>query len=381
MQIFSNFDSGNIEIIELPDPGTARLNIKVDAGGQFFQWFHFRATGVNRQPCRFVLENASRAAYPKGWENYRACASYDRDTWFRVDTNYDGKTLTIHHTPEADTVHYAYFAPFSRERHRDLIAHCQVSPLCRALVVGQTLDGEEIDLLEIANPDTTVAGGKKICWVIGRQHPGETMAEWWMEGFLGRLLDPFDPVARAVLTRAVFYVVPNMNPDGSRRGHLRTNAAGANLNREWQEPSLERSPEVFHVRQRMIDTGLDICLDAHGDEAIPHNFIIGPHGTPSFSARQSALFDTFIGALKAANPDFQTEQGYPTSEPGKATMSMCTNWTAEQFGSLSMTLEMPFKDNAAAPDMAFGWSPVRSAKLAQSCLDAFLATLLAFPAD
>ena len=25
-----------------------------------------------------------------------------------------------------------------------------------------------------------------------------------------------------------------MNPDGSRRGHLRTNAAGANLNREWQ---------------------------------------------------------------------------------------------------------------------------------------------------
>ena len=48
------------------------------------------------------------------------------------------------------------------------------------------------------------------------------------------------------------YVIPNMNPDGSVRGHLRTNAAGANLNREWQTtgdyvaPTLERSPEVLY---------------------------------------------------------------------------------------------------------------------------------------
>lgn len=38
--------------------------------------------------------------------------------------------------------------------------------------------------------------------------------------------------------------VPNMNPDGTWRGHLRTNAVGANLNREWEKPTLERSPEV-----------------------------------------------------------------------------------------------------------------------------------------
>ncbi len=45
--------------------------------------------------------------------------------------------------------------------------------------------------------------------------------------------------------------VPNMNPDGSWRGHLRTNAAGANLNREWAAPSAERSPEVLLVRNKM----------------------------------------------------------------------------------------------------------------------------------
>lgn len=74
-------------------------------------------------------------------------------------------------------------------------------------------------------------------WVIARQHPGETMAEWFVEGLLRRLLDWQDPLSRALLDRATFYVVPNMNPDGAVAGNLRTNAAGANLNREWQTPS------------------------------------------------------------------------------------------------------------------------------------------------
>ena len=77
------------------------------------------------------------------------------------------------------------------------------------------------------------------------------MAEWWMEGFLDRLLDPGDRTAARLRDRAVFHIVPNMNPDGSRRGHLRTNATGTNLNREWSEPAMDRSPEVFLVRQRM----------------------------------------------------------------------------------------------------------------------------------
>ena len=74
----------------------------------------------------------------------------------------------------------------------------------------------------------------------------------------GRLLDADDPVARVLLAQCIFHVVPNMNPDGAVRGNLRTNGAGANLNREWQSPSMEKSPEVFLVRQAMPQTGVDL---------------------------------------------------------------------------------------------------------------------------
>ena len=70
------------------------------------------------------------------------------------------------------------------------------------------------------------------------------MHECVLAGFLDRLLDSHSALARHALQKAVFYIVPNMNPDGSWRGHLRTNAAGANLNREWAKPSLDTSPEV-----------------------------------------------------------------------------------------------------------------------------------------
>ena len=66
------------------------------------------------------------------------------------------------------------------------------------------------------------------------------MAEWFAEGFLRRLTDGHDALARRILGDACFWVVPNMNPDGSWRGHLRVNASGANLNREWRNPTLER---------------------------------------------------------------------------------------------------------------------------------------------
>jgi murein tripeptide amidase MpaA len=371
MRISSNFDGGNITCLACDEPDDIRLAIDKDSNSEFYQWFHFRLTGARGRDCRLKIVNAGGAAYPNGWKDYRAVASYDRQDWFRVPTSFDGTVLTISHTPERDAVAYAYFVPYSLERHADLVAEALGAKPTSLEVLGATLDGQDIDLLHIGEG----GAGKRQCWFLARQHPGETMAEWWMEGFLRRLLDDTDPVARELLARAVFHVVPNMNPDGSRRGNLRTNAAGANLNREWQEPSLARSPEVFLVRQAMERIGVDFCLDVHGDEAIPYNFLIGTPGIASLSETQKTLHLRYAEALRRASPDFQSVHGYPETRPGSANMTMCSNHVAERFGCLALTLEQPFKDNADAPDERRGWSPARCRKLGAAGLDALLAVV------
>jgi murein tripeptide amidase MpaA len=365
------FDGGNIECLNAENPADIQLTIRKDNKSDFYQWFHFRLTGAQGQHVRMRILNAGGASYAKGFADYSMAASYDREVWFRIPTQFDGKELNVEISPELDSMYFAYFAPYSMERHADLIAWACDSPLVNYERLGATLDGQDMDLLKIGDLDPK----KKNYWVIARQHPGETMAEWWMEGFLERLTDDHDPVAKALLAAANFYVVPNMNPDGSRRGHLRTNAAGANLNREWQSPSLETSPEVFHVLNKMRQVGVDFSLDVHGDEALPYNFIAGPEGVPSWSDFRQSQLDGYKDALARISPDFQTKVGYPATAPGKANLTICTNFIAETFGCLSMTLEMPFKDTKDTPDELYGWSPQRCQRLGAANLDALLGHL------
>ncbi len=54
---------------------------------------------------------------------------------------------------------------------------------------------------------------------------------------------------------------------------------------------------------------------------------------------------------------------------------MSTAQLAERFGAVSMTLEMPFKDNDDLPDPVHGWSPERCRLLARACLDALHAVI------
>jgi murein tripeptide amidase MpaA len=366
MQISANFDSGNIDVISTQEPSNILLAIKKDHQSEFYQWFHFKLHNTEHTEHVMHLTNAGKSAYTEGWKDYQAVASYDRQHWFRVPTKFDGEKLSITFTPEYDSTYFAYFAPYSYERHQDLIHSAQLDIDCQLQVLGQTLDGRDMSVLKVGEEGE----GKKIIWITARQHPGETMAEWFMEGFIDRLLDEDDGVARSLLNSAVFYLVPNMNPDGSARGHLRTNAKGINLNREWQTPSMENSPEVYLVREKMLATGVDMHLDIHGDEALPFNFVAGSEGVPSYNDRIKGLEDKFKNVLLAITPEFQDDKGYDKDAPGQANLTIAANWVGEQFNCLAYTVEMPFKDNDLLPDYSVGWSDERSSLFGRDFLTA-----------
>ena len=366
--ISSAFDSGNIRVVS-QDGNRIDLEIVNDAQSDFYQWFHFRVAGAGGQQVELRILNCAGSAYPDGWPDYKARISYDREDWELVqDTSYADGVLTIRVAAETDLFWIAYFAPYSMERHHDFVSTVAALPDVGYRSLGKSLDGQDIDCL-------TIGEGPLTAWIYARQHPGESMAEWWMEGAIEKLLDVDDPVARVLRKEVTFHLVPNMNPDGSRRGHLRTNAVGTNLNREWHAPSEEKSPEVLWVRNAMDEAKPDFAMDIHGDEAIPANFLAGFEGIPSITERQTRLFKLFSDTLERLSPDFQSRLGYEIAAPGQANMSMSTTQLAERFGCLSMTLEMPFKDNFDLPDPVNGWSPERSKYLAHHCLDALHAVL------
>ncbi len=362
--VSSAFDGGNIVVVG-GETASWDLEIARDHQSDFLQWFQFRVGGAAGIPLTLRIRNAGATTYPKGWEGYSARVSHDRQDWRCADTAYDGATLTIRHTPTTDSTWFAYFAAYPIERHHDLIARAARAPGVRARVLGRTLEARDMDLIEVGE-------GTPAIWLIARQHPGETMAEWWMEGAIDRLIDPADPVGRSLRAKARLFIVPNMNPDGSARGHLRTNAAGVNLNRVWHAPDPTTEPEVACVLAEMDRTGVAACLDVHGDEAIPHNFIAGFEGIPAATPRMLELYARYRDTLARITPEFQTRIGYGEARPGTGNMTMATNAIAHRFGCPTFTLEMPFKDANEMAEPVRGWSPERSMALGRDCLAALL---------
>lgn len=369
LSISSQFDAGAIEVVSLADPLNIQLRVRPDVAAPFAQWFYFRIQGAQGQALRLVFLDMDKTAYPAGWQNYGMVLSHDRQQWLRVPTRFDGKTLQVEFTPAGNDVWCAYFEPYSHERHLDFVARCGRDGDVETEALGLSVEGRDLTLLKITSGMSAVplAARKKI-WLIARQHPGESMAEWAAEGMVQRLLDKSDSLGQALLEQCIFYVVPRMNPDGAVHGNLRTNARGADLNREWESPSLERSPEVFLVREKMQAVGVDLFIDAHGDETIPYNFVAGSEGTPSYDERLAALDEAFKQAWLASCPDFQIKHGYPKRAPGQANLKMATAWVGNQFRCLAFTVEMPFKDNAGRPNPLTGWNGARSKALGASLL-------------
>ena len=372
LKISTCFDGGAIDIIEAQDAQQIALRIRQDSHAEFLQWFYFRLQGARGTGCTIRLMNAGATSYPDGWKGYQAVASYDRKNWFRVPTSYDGQVLTITHMPECDSVYYAYFEPYSWERHLDLLGRAGKAPGVQILDLATTRDGRDLNAVLIGSPDAP----HKV-WIIARQHPGETMAQWFVEGMVNALLDPANPLATRLRQSVAFYIVPNMNPDGSVRGNLRTSATGANLNREWMTPTAEHSPEVLGVRTLMHETGCNLFLDVHGDEGLPYVFVAGSEMLEDFSSAQAAQQQAFIDCLKVASPDFQTEHGYASGKYRQEVLRLASKYVAHHFKCVSLTLEMPFKDNAIRPDPAVGWNGARSAALGCAMLQPILQSLAA----
>jgi len=299
VSISDTFDGGNIKLVEqrINDHDMHTIDVVVHIKPDVYteleeiahmQYFAFRVTlgGLElgqQQKINYIIDNANAASYPEAWTGstvFFGTDVEDVDGWSRnLTTHYgDGKLSWQHtHTKQKDCVMYfSYFPPFSHARHLKLVSQC--AKYAQVGTLGQSLEGREIDYI-------TSGTGPLTCWIIHRQHPGETMAEHYAEGLLQRLLGmnnngsiESDQVVKDVLKKFTFYIVPCMCPDGAVKGHLRTNACGANLNREWatvkpsyEAPTLERSPEVYYVLKKMDETGVDVCLDVHVSAVIKYH--------------------------------------------------------------------------------------------------------------
>lgn len=117
---------------------------------------------------------------------------------------------------------------------------------------------------------------------IARQHPGEAVGSWMMEGLINQLSE------RKGLDYITWVVVPMVNIDGVILGNNRTGVLGHDFNRNWaaDEMSLTKNsklfPEIFSIvtlvksLKRKYQRKVKLFIDLHGHSSQPNVFTYGP---------------------------------------------------------------------------------------------------------
>jgi len=116
-------------------------------------------------------------------------------------------------------------------------------------------------------------------------------------------------------------------------------------------------------------------FDIHGDEALAYNFVAGNEMLADFTPEREARQKAFVAQYMAASPDFQNVYGYAASKYNEELLTLASKYIGHTFKCLSLTLEMPFKDNADLPNSHTGWNGARSAALGAAILQPILQSL------
>ena len=154
------------------------------------------------------------------------------------------------------------------------------------------------------------SAGKKVIWLMFRQHAWETGSSWAGEGAIRFLLSN-GPEAVRIRRGAIFKIFPMADPEGVRLGKVRFNQAGFDLNRNWDVDDPVRMPEIAAQKQailKWLDAGgrLDLFLSLHntetgeylegppaGHEELAQRFFVALHQHSTFAPTRPLFRGTF----------------------------------------------------------------------------------------
>jgi len=293
ISIHADFEGGSIgpvrQVVERHYECSLAGETDQDGRNRQATWYYFRLDGARGDEV--VIDLVKLA----GEYNYRPNAggvsdktppvfSYDGQTWRHLTTvEYDPTTprLRVRITPERSPVWIAHTPPYTTQQLSQLLADVRGHPHLRRETAGKSVAGRDIVLLTVTDP-AAPDEGKRVLWLMTRQHSWESGTSWVSEGALRFLLSR-DPDAVRIRRTTIFRIFPMADPDGVARGGVRFNLNGYDLNRNWDAVDASKMPEIAAQRKAVldwVDSGrrIDLFVTLHNTETA--EYLEGPPSDP-----------------------------------------------------------------------------------------------------
>lgn len=351
-EVSLDFEGSSLGDWSVRGTDTIQFSIRRDTNASTRYWFDFQVVGAAGRPLVFRVASGANMYGVGGWNGKQPVASADDGaTWHRItDAGVDGGFFVFRYTPATDADRIALTLPYPFSRARKHLDRVDSDPfVVQRDVIGQSIDGNPVDWIEITDPavpDST----KAHVWAVARQHPGEPEASYMVEGFIDWSLGSSETAARLRRNARVF-VIPFLNPDGVLAGNQRVNRAGLDLNRQWTSPSPQTAPTIAAAQAKMFELsdsgqGPRIVLDFHGAPPTRSNFFIYNERAAVPDSLHSEMV-ALLGAAIDANPDFDVFERYPARTIGEGERTR--SWAFRFLGIHGLTVEGSGVDTPYGP--------------------------------
>nr|XP_020458057.1 cytosolic carboxypeptidase 1 [Monopterus albus]XP_020458058.1 cytosolic carboxypeptidase 1 [Monopterus albus]XP_020458059.1 cytosolic carboxypeptidase 1 [Monopterus albus] len=315
----SQFESGNLRKAVQVRKYEYDLVLNSDINSNHYhQWFYFEVSGMRvGTTYRFNIINCekSNSQFNYGMQVLMYSvqgAISGRPCWVRTGTDicyyknhfarssiaaggqkgksYYTLTFSTSFSHKDDVCYFAYHYPYTYstlKMHLSKLEALRTPQIyLRQDVLCETLGGNACPLLTItAMPESNSTDhicqfrNRPLIFLSARVHPGETNASWVMKGTLEFLMGT-SPLAASLRESYIFKIVPMLNPDGVVNGNHRCSLSGEDLNRQWQNPSPELHPTIYHTKSLLqylahIQRAPLVFCDYHGHSRKKNVFMYG----------------------------------------------------------------------------------------------------------
>lgn len=277
----ANFEGGSIGKVEV----VSATHLRCAAPGQADRdnrnrqasWYYFELTNLPRAAVTIDIAEIAgeydyRAPAYAITKNTRPVYSYDGVNWTHFtdpQISWETSGLTINFTPVRSRMWIAHVPPYTNRHLAALLEANRRSRYLKNEAIGKTVEGRGMPLLTITDPAVADAG-KKVIWLMFRQHAWESGSSWVGDGAIRYLLSA-DAEAARLRRGAIWKILPMADPDGVAAGRVRYNANGYDLNRNWDTAEPVAMPEISAQRKAILDwvdagRRVDVFLSVHNTE-------------------------------------------------------------------------------------------------------------------
>lgn len=253
MKIDNKYEGSSIDIIEINDINNlAKLSPKKE-NNQYSNYYNFVVTNDKNKEGKVYIRNLNHLLVSNNKNNIQLPKyknqknEYEEIEKNRINIVNDELIINI---KEKETLEISSYPKYTMDDLMKFINNKKEKIVFKNEIIPEII---------IGNPN-----GKTIM-IIARQHPGETLSSYFIEGIITGIIDNLDKIEETK-----FIIFPIVNQKGVKNGNHRY-TEGHDYNRLWDKEGIIK--EIDYIKKVATENNITMFIDVHCDELTEKDYM------------------------------------------------------------------------------------------------------------